>query len=218
MIERTVWTRLAALVIALVAWSALGLQLYLLIQGFAGRGEPVGAAVWRFFAFFTILTNLLVALVASGLTLGGGFAPGHSLVTGVTANIVVVGVVYHFVLASLWAPEGAQYVADVMLHYAVPGAMLLFWLTLEPKGGVTWRDGLWWLAYPLAYLVYALVRGADDGFYPYPFIDVATIGIEQALMNAMGLLVGFTVLGQIFVFLDGALGAAAMRKALRQAL
>lgn len=207
--------RLAALAIALTASTALVLQLHILVADFTGRGAPVSAGVWRFFAFFTILTNLLVAVTTFGLAFGGRLAPDHAIVTGVTKNILIVGVVYHFLLASLWSPQGTQYLVDVLLHYVVPFSMLGYWLVLQPKGGLTWREALWWLAYPVAYLVYALARGAVDGFYPYPFIDVATIGLERVLMNAMGLLVGFAVLGQLFVFLDGVLGAAAMRRALR---
>jgi hypothetical protein len=215
MAARVTFGRLAALAIALMASTALALQLYLLLSGFTGRGETAAAGVWRYFAFFTILTNILVALTTFAIAAGGRVTPGHSLVTGVTKNIVIVGIVYHFLLAALWSPQGAQYLADVLLHYAVPLSMLAYWLILEPKGGITWRDGLMWLVYPAVYLVYALARGALDGFYPYPFIDVATIGIERVLMNAMGLLVAFAVTGQVFVLADGALGAAAMRRALR---
>lgn len=215
MAARETFGRLAALAIALMASAALALQLHLLVADFTERGETVVSGVWRYFAFFTILTNILVALTTFGIAAGGRFTPNHSLVTGVTKNIVIVGLVYHFLLAALWSPQGAQYLADVLLHYAVPLSMLAYWLTLEPKGGITWRDGLMWLVYPAAYLVYALARGAFDGFYPYPFIDVATIGIEKVLMNAVGLVVAFGVIAQLFIFADGALGAAAMRRALR---
>jgi hypothetical protein len=30
---------------------------------------------------------------------------------------------------------------------------------------------LGWLAFPLAYFAYSLIRGAAVGWYPYPFID-----------------------------------------------
>jgi hypothetical protein len=207
--------RIGAALIALAGWAGLGLQLDLLVDGFVARGEAPSAAVWRFFAYFTILTNIVAAVVMTSVAFGVPALSGHSLVTGATMNIAVVGLVYHFVLASLWDPQGAQRIVDILLHYVTPVGVLLFWIALEPKGGVTWRDGLIWLVYPGVYLIYALWRGAADGFYPYPFIDVTTIGLEQTLLNAMGLLIGFTMLGQLFVFLDGALGAAAMRRALR---
>ncbi len=52
-----------------------------------------------------------------------------------------------------------------------------------------------WCLYPIVYFVYALVRGEILGSYPYPFIDVTEIGYSRALVNAMGLLVGFMGLG-----------------------
>ena len=60
---------------ALLGWFALALQLYLmLIQ--APQGEAMLGTVITFFSFFTILTNLLVAVVFTALVIrpsaGGG--------------------------------------------------------------------------------------------------------------------------------------------------
>ena len=47
---------------ALCAFTGLGLQLWILLQS-TDFASPL-LAVWRFLAFFTILTNLIVAVVA----------------------------------------------------------------------------------------------------------------------------------------------------------
>ncbi|MEZ5420482.1 MAG: Pr6Pr family membrane protein [Vicinamibacterales bacterium] len=58
-----------------------------------------------------------------------------------------------------------------------------------------------WLAYPVAYLAYALTRGSVDGWYPYFFIDVAAIGYGRALTNAALLSGGMLVAGYAVVAL-----------------
>ncbi len=64
---------------------------------------------------------------------------------------------------------------------------------------MAWFAPLAWAVWPLAYLVYALLRGAWLQSYPYPFIDVSTLGYPQALLNSAGLLVVFLVLGSALV-------------------
>jgi hypothetical protein len=49
------------------------------------------------------------------------------------------------------------------------------------------RWSLIWLAYPVLYLVYSLVRGAFVDWYPYPFINPVTSGWP----NLIG--IGFTI-------------------------
>ena len=58
---------LVALFTALLTAFALGLQLSLVIERMTGEGASIGAAVWRYFGFFTILTNIGVAVVAGAM-------------------------------------------------------------------------------------------------------------------------------------------------------
>lgn len=197
--------RIGAAIVAANAWFALGLQLLILIDNYAANGDSVASAVWRFLAFFTILTNAVVAIVMSLKAMGGQRAPSHALVSAATLYIVIVGLVYTFVLAALWKPEGRQLVADSALHYVSPILTALYWLALEPKGGLRWRDALNWLAFPAAYLVYAIARAQFDGFYPYPFVDLPKIGTGQFVLNAIGLLAAFAGTGCLLVWLDGVL-------------
>jgi hypothetical protein len=52
-----------------------------------------------------------------------------------------------------------------------------------------------WCIYPLIYIAYALARGALLGSYPYHFIDVTSLGYSHVLLNSLGLLLVFGVLG-----------------------
>jgi hypothetical protein len=189
--------RIFAAAIALTAWFALGLQLYLIIDKATADGTSAWRALGNFFGFFTILTNLLVATVLSSVTWGRRSSWLASPVTqsGAAIYIAVVGITYSLLLRKLWNPENFQKVADVILHDLVPIAYLLFWIFFVPKAGLRWKHSLLWLSYPVAYFAYIMVRGAVVGWYPYPFIDAGALGYSRALINALILLVGFLVLG-----------------------
>lgn len=51
----------------------------------------------------------------------------------------------------------------------MPIVLVVDWLVDPPPGGLTFRQGLLWLSYPLVWIVYILIRGALVGLYPYPF-------------------------------------------------
>jgi hypothetical protein len=70
------------------------------------------------------------------------------------------------------------------------------------KGPLRWSDPLVWGIYPTVYFIYVLVRGEVIGSYPYGFIDVNSIGYPKTLVNAVGLLLIFVILGLGIVVID----------------
>jgi hypothetical protein len=196
--------RVLAGVIAAVAWSGLAMQMGLLVSSFVADGSGPLAGVWRFFGYFTLLTNLLVALVASAFALGR--SPGSQVLTATTLYILIVGLVYHVLLSGTWSPRGIALIADRITHYATPALMAAFWLTCLPKGVHAWRDVAGWLLYPVGYLAWMLARGALDGFYPYFFVDPTKTGWTQLAVNATGLCAVFAVCGLVLVAIDKWMG------------
>lgn len=195
--------RIYAITGALLAWFALLLQLYLVIiqspPGLTMLGEVI-----TYFSFFTILTNLLVALVFTAVAMrrvaGGGQFFLSPLVQGGTAvYIAIVGVVYQLLLRQLWNPKGAQLLADMLLHAVIPLGYVVYWLIFAPRTGLSWRDAVVWLVYPSVYLVYVLVRGAVSGLYPYPFVDVNVLGYAGVLLRAGVLMAVFLGMGLLLV-------------------
>jgi hypothetical protein len=174
---------------------------------------PVTTAISNYFSFFTILTNLLVALV---LTLSlrtmpstlGAYAGRATVQSAVAVYIAIVGMVYSLVLRNLWDPEGLQRIADVILHDATPVLYLLYWLTFVRKGkgqnvySLHFSRVPAWLAYPLLYLVYSLIRGAITGIYLYPFIDAGKLGYPRVALNAVVLLLAFLGTSLFLVAID----------------
>jgi len=179
--------------VALIGWSALVLQFPLSIATSHANGLTTAEAILTYFSFFTILTNLVGAV---SLTLpllwpnssSGRFFSRPPVIAGVTVSIAMVGLGYSLLLRHLWAPEGLQKIADVVLHDLVPVLYVAYWLIFLPKGGLRWKSVLEWQTYPLAYVAFVLLRGALSGRYPYPFIDAVTLGYRRVLFNAAMLL------------------------------
>jgi len=190
----------AAGLLAVTAWFGVLLQFWLSIRLVLANGQPVVSGLIAFFGYFTVLTNIFVALVCTAGALPQR-ARGRLLLYRLpfvgcsTAAILVVGIGYHALLREIWDPRGAQWVADVVLHYVVPAGALLHWSVYRYDDRAVWWTPLSWCWYPLVYFVYVMVRGEILSSYPYPFIDVLTLGFTRTVINAVGFLIGFVVLG-----------------------
>lgn len=200
-------SRTPALLLALLAWSALLLQLWLSLRLVHGQGKSAGHALLAYFGYFTVLTNIFVAVVATaGARRWMRDRPrglyGIGVVGCATTAIVLVGLGYHLLLREIWDPQGLQKLADVLLHYAVPLGAALHWLAYPHVERLSWRAPLAWCAYPVAYFAYVLARGALLHSYPYPFIDVGVLGYGRAIVNALALLVVFVLVGLATVWIS----------------
>lgn len=189
--------------VAAVAWFAVILQLYLMLLH---TKNPIGETLLRFFSYYTILTNVLVAVYCTVLLLKpsgrlGRFFLKPASATAITVYITIVGLVYNLVLRHLWNPAGWQWMVDELLHVGVPLLFILYWLMVIPKSGLRYKNAGAWLIYPAVYAVCIFVRGAGSGFYPYPFVDVVSLGYPRALLNSALLAGGFLLVSVLFVAL-----------------
>jgi hypothetical protein len=194
-----------ATMLAAVGWAALALQLYLLVTLSMSNGVGVPVGVVRYFSYFTILTNIIVALVLSASWLPAAASrwfsrPGVRAATA--AYIAMVGIVYGLLLRDVWNPQGLQKLADIVLHDVMPLLYVGFWLMFWRAGTTSWNVVPSWLIYPLVYLAYALVHGAIAGWYPYHFIDAGVLGYPQAFVNAAMITVAFSVLCLVVIAID----------------
>lgn len=198
-----------AIVTALVAWSALALQLVLLVSQMTSEGATLRQAVWRFFGFYTILANCAVAIVATAIALGRPLplnSPRVKLATA--ATIILVGIVYSVALRSVWQPTGWQAVADHALHDATPVLFFFTWAFSE-HGSLRWRDTAWATLPPVAYCAYAFARGAADGWYAYWFLDPSALNLSQLAANIALILAAFTIIALILIAIDRRLARTA---------
>jgi len=190
--------KLFLIVLSILGWLAIAVQFDLLI---ANRKLSIASTVVQFFSYFTILTNILVALYCSILLLSSskrnmGF-DNPSTATALTVYIVIVGLVYNIILRFLWNPTGLQKLVDETLHSVVPLLFLLYWFLFIQKGNLKWKNAFPWLLYPIVYLFYILIRGILTDLYPYPFLEITTIGITKVIINILvlcGVFLGMSLL------------------------
>jgi hypothetical protein len=177
---------------------ALILQFWLVQAGTVGPG-PIGRTV-NFFSYFTILTNILAGLAFLLPDLmpnspGGQFFSHASVRTGIAAYIIVVMAVVYFILRHLSNLQGLDFLADLILHYIMPTLLVIDWLFFVPKETLKLRDVFKWLWFPVIYLAWTFIHGAVSGFYPYPFLNTAELGIWRVLLNEFVLVAVFFLLG-----------------------
>ncbi len=198
--------RTLLLLSAILGWLGLVLQLIVSARLSAAAGRSAFAGVLDALCYFTVLTNLLTALVATlGVSGAQGFFAASGTRAATTVYIFVVGLIYTLLLRALWAPSGLHKIADAILHDLVPLAYTLWWVGFAPKGGLRWVQALRWLGYPLTYFAFSVALGSLTGRYLYPFVDLGTLGVAVLLRNALLLGVLFWILGLAAVGLDRAL-------------
>jgi small-conductance mechanosensitive channel len=178
---------------AVAAWLSLVAQA---VVSHRLMGQPdLTTLLWRMAGYFTVLTNVAVAVAMTSV------AAGHPLsarMAGAAVSaILVVGIVYHAVLAALWQPEGLAWWADQGLHTAVPVLTAIWWIGFARKAPLTLRDAAVWLVWPMAYLGYAIIRQTLTGFAPYPFLDLKAHQPMDVALNVLaivGLFVGVSAI------------------------
>lgn len=188
--------KIFTLLLALLAWVGLILQLWLMMDNRQTTGISTVTVAINFFSYFTILSNLLVAL-----TLTLPLIKRDTLLitirsrSAIALYIFIVGLVYNTVLRAAWQPDGLQLIVDNILHVAVPLLYLVWWLLYTPRYYLHWRDLLPWLVLPLFYLVYSLIRGSIVNWYPYPFLNAGIEGYGRVAINSFFVLLAFLIVG-----------------------
>jgi len=151
--------------------------------------------VWNFFGYFTIQTNLIgivTLVIASRFT--GRARPRwvEYLRASAATYLVIVVTVFWTLLAP--TSDGLWTWTNLVLH-GVSGVVLLAdWLTEGPRTRLPVRNVWIVILYPVAWAIVVLIRGATDGWFPYPFLDpansYASIAVVVAGIFVAGLVVG----------------------------
>jgi hypothetical protein len=110
------------ILVALLTWFAVIMQYVLMIQN---RTADVAETTIRFFSFFTILTNIIVAIFFTNNIYSKTL--NSSKLTAVTIYITIVGLVYQVILRQTWKPEGMQFIVNELLHTLIPLMVIIFW-------------------------------------------------------------------------------------------
>ncbi len=191
---------------ALLGGFGLALQLWFSVRLSLDHGGTAWQGVWVYLGYFTILTNGLVVGVLTAASFDTRsalprFLQRPGVQTAAAMSIVIVSAVYNLMLRQLWNPSGWMLVADMIVHDIMPPLYLLYWWLAVPKGSLGWSQVIAWQSYPAGYFAYVLLRGAVNGWYPYPFLDVTSLGYLQVLIDAVAVLVAFVVVALLLVAL-----------------
>lgn len=134
----------------------------------------------NFFSYFTILSNIFIAVVFLVSAIGQlrGKKPSLALECSrgaATVYMVTTGIVYATLLSQYDLGLTLPWV-NFVLHQLVPVLAILDWLLAPPERRLAVRIWLSWLTFPLAYVAYSLIRGPIAQWYPYPFLDPSKPG------------------------------------------
>jgi hypothetical protein len=185
---------------AAIAVAALVLQLVLVVQGGRVLDEvaepPLATRLGRLASYFTIQSNLLVAITAVQLA-RDPLRDGRwwrAVRLAAVVGITVTGLVHFVLLRPLLDLTGADWAADKLLHMVVPVLAIAGWAAFGPRPRIGGRDVLLALAWPVVWLAWTLVIGAATGWYPYPFLDPGEDGTGAVVVSCLGVTALFLAL------------------------
>ncbi len=157
----------------------------------------LGFSVANFFSFFTIQSNIIGVVAVSTAALATGAARGSvwlsQLRGAATLYMGITGMIFSLLLSGADVQTPIPWVNSV-LHYVFPLFIVIDWLVDRSVRPLTFRQGLVFLSYPVAYLGYTMIRGPIVDWYPYPFLDPRDHGyLFVAVMSVFVAVVGLAL-------------------------
>ncbi len=152
----------------------------------------------NFFSYFTILSNIFIVaiLLVSTTKLKLVAMQSFQYLRGAaTLYIAMTGVIFSLLLSGL---ENVAFTAtewdNLVLHYLIPLYAVIDWVLFKPPVKLRLKRSLLWLAGPILYVLYTLIRGSVTGWYPYPFLNIERTGVMPFLVTIVLLAIA-TVVG-----------------------
>ena len=188
--------------IGLLAWFGVIVRFGLSIDKALLDGGSVGEVFIKLLGYLTILANIMVAIVATVVSLWpssrlGRFCGSQVVFGGTVVAIVFVSLGYYFLLSSAYMPIGLGGALNTINHYITPTAMLVYWLVFMPREKMPIFLPCQWSVYFLAYELYIAIRGEVISQYPYPFVNVVDIGYLDAILNGVMLLAAYVIIAYV---------------------
>jgi hypothetical protein len=203
----------------LLAWVRIGFAVLALTAIVVQATNLMGDGVFnptRFFLFFTILSNLTAAAIflEGGRRQLAGRPPVLDLWRGAAVVFMTVTFIVFAVLLRDLQEQLNTNIAwvDTVLHRIMPVVVMADWLIAPPHGPLGFRRALIpWVAPPLVWTIVTLIRGAVDGWYPYPFLDPDNGGYGTVALYSVGIFALFLAI----IWLAATVGLA-LRARLRE--
>lgn len=185
-------------------------------------GLERGEIRWQVLNYYTIQSNILCLLYMM-YALSQDFVSSRSnsqilnrmarVESMVMFCITVTMLIYNFILAPIQFSMGQSdrvfSVSNLLVHYIIPLMMIGDWLLFGRKGSIGRYDPFLWLTPPYLYFIFILIRAQWFGLipgtssrYPYPFMNIDTLGWQQVGINATVLTLIFLLLGYTYRGID----------------
>ena len=183
--------------VAVIRLAAVTLGAVAIVATFADTASRTSINPFNFFGFFTIQSNIiwLIMIAITGIVALRGIKQPSLLPLArgcATAYMILVGVIYNALLAGQEGGVALEW-ANNVVHIILPIYALLDWILFADRPPLAWKR-LWVsLVYPMVWVVVVLIRGATDGWVPYPFFNPATgYGLVFAYALAIAVLTVIT--------------------------
>ena len=213
---------------AIVAWCAVVLSFALSISGhYVDAADPAKVSIlgntvdgidtpWErlfdWLTYFTILSNLLVAVVLTMLIARPAVFARRDATGGLwrvlrldsVLMITITGLVYNLLLAEA-GKSGWDLLSNTLLHWVVPLLTPIVWIIAGPRGLISLRTIALAMILPLVWAAFALLRGLTVGAYPYSFLDLGANGVASVVVFVAVILVVAVLLALLLMAVDSGL-------------
>ena len=187
---------------ALIAWVVLSLRFIDML--IIGEYSSIAETLFVYLGYFTVWANVLIALSFTVPLLNpdrklADFFMRPAVRAALATYILMISVVYHMLIVPYWNPQGFTWLTATGLNTVMPILYIIDWLFFAEKRPIFYKHLPYWLIFPTVYGVTSIIRGLLTNVYPYPFLNVAELGIGDVLFNMFGLVAVFAVIGPIFI-------------------
>ena len=164
--------------IAILRLAAVSLGVVAIVATLADTATRATINPFNFFGYFTMQSNIiwLVVIAITAIVVLRGQTQSDVLLLArgcATAYMILVGVIYNALLAGQEGGVALEW-ANNVVHIILPIYAVLDWVLFADRPPLAWKR-LWVsLIYPMVWVVVVLIRGATDGWVPYPFLNPAT--------------------------------------------
>jgi len=203
-----IWWPYARLAAAALGLAAITRQLTLAIGNALKADTPwaghLPTVATNFFSYFTILSNLLAAVVLiiaavwmlrTRKTAATEPAWLATLLVCVSTYMIVTGIVYNLLLRNISIAGISDVWTNETLHVIIPLFLLADVLFAPRRRAMPWVTMLIAAAFPLVWAAYTLIRAnfiigpahGNPWWYPYPFLDPH---IQGGYLGVIGYIIG----------------------------
>jgi hypothetical protein len=188
---------------AIRTWRVLGAALIVvaLVANVIGHVQQGDFVFWNTLGYFSQQSNIFAALLLLIAARSTGSARPLWLEyarASVTTYLVIVTVVFWTLLGGFEAGDPYRW-STLTMHGISCAILVADWLLEGPRQEQPLRRA--WVVFPyaLAWIAVALVRGATDGWIPYPFMDPKDGYLPVAIVVGGIVVVGLAIGAVLFL-------------------